>query len=62
MPLETEYQLEDVEATRIASDAIDGTFRSTTIGKLVKYPVVSNTKDKQLNAYQSHVYRSGVVC
>jgi len=34
MPFETEYKLEDVDATRIAADAIDGTFRSTTIGKL----------------------------
>ncbi|KAG9244309.1 allantoicase [Calycina marina] len=31
MNFETEYKLEDVEATRVASDAIDATFRSTTI-------------------------------
>lgn len=45
MPFETEYKLEDVEATRIASDAIDGTFRSTTIGKkLFIIPGVSDAK------------------
>lgn len=33
MAFESEYQLEDVAATRVASDEIDATFRSTSIGK-----------------------------
>jgi len=33
MPFNTDYKLEDVEVARVASDKIDGTFRSTTTGK-----------------------------
>lgn len=33
MTLETEYKLEHVPATPVAADAIDRTFRSTTIGE-----------------------------
>jgi len=33
MAFESEYQLEGVAATRVASDKIDATFRSTSIGK-----------------------------
>jgi hypothetical protein len=33
MAFETDYQLEDVPATRVPSDEIDGTFRSTSIGE-----------------------------
>lgn len=36
MAFETEYQLEDVPATRVASDKIDGQFRSTSIGEFVQ--------------------------
>lgn len=33
MAFESEYKLEDVAANRVASDKIDGEFRSTTIGE-----------------------------
>jgi hypothetical protein len=33
MVFESEYNLEDVPATPVASDKIDGTFRSSTIGE-----------------------------
>lgn len=33
MAFESEYKLEDVAATRIASEKIDETFRSSTIGE-----------------------------
>lgn len=33
MAFESDYQLEDVAATRVDSDQIDATFRSTSIGE-----------------------------
>lgn len=33
MPFESEYKIEDVPATPVASDKIDGTFRSSSIGE-----------------------------
>ena len=33
MVFESEYKLEDVPATRVTSDKIDGIFRSSTIGE-----------------------------
>ena len=33
MAFESEYKLEDVAATPVASDEIDGTFRSSSIGE-----------------------------
>ncbi len=35
MVFETEYELESVAATRVAADDIDGTFRSSTIGRYI---------------------------
>lgn len=34
MAFESEYKLESIAATRVASEQIDATFKSSTIGKL----------------------------
>lgn len=40
MSFQSEYKLEDVPAARVASDNIDGTFRSTSIGELDIYVIL----------------------
>ena len=52
---ETEYKLENVAATRVPADKIDGTFRSSSIGEFKSWIIM--LYPRQFQSVVRHAYQ-----